>query len=379
VTETIDILEAVLARHERGDAYGLATVVSVRGSTYRLPGARQLVAETGESVGTVSGGCLDADVQEVARAVLASGRPRLITFDLTANDEAIWGWGLGCNGATEIFVEPPDSAGLLARRLRDAMSSEQSLAVVTVLESADLAVGSRIFVRADGSSDGSLGSDAADRAAGGVALGALEAGAHQTTQLSASGDRVFVEIVAPPPRLLVCGAGHDAIPLVRLGSEFGWQVVVTDERGKFLDDDRFPEASHFVQARPVELAASIDLDRRTDVVVMSHTYLRDVDYLRVMLGSRVRYIGMLGPKARLDRILGDLRAQGIEILQRDLERIHGPAGLDIGAEGPEEIAYAIMAEILAVRRGHGAGFLRERKGAIHSGDIDAMTSNGGKQ
>jgi len=372
----IDILAAVLARHERGNRYGLATVVGVRGSTYRLPGARQLVAETGESVGTVSGGCLDADVQEVTREVLASGRPRLITFDLTADDEAIWGWGLGCNGATELLVEPPSSAGPLAIRLHDAITGERSLAVVTVLESAELAVGARLFVEADGTAEGSLGTDAADRAARGLALGALETGAHQTTELGESGDRVFIEIVTPPPRLLVCGAGHDAIPLVRRGAELGWQVVVTDERPNFLDHARFPGASHFVRARPAELAGSIDLDRRTDVVVMSHTYLRDVDYLRVVLGSPVRYIGMLGPKARLDRILGDLHQQGIEVEQQDLERIHGPAGLDIGAEGPEEIAYAIMAEVLAVRRSRDAGFLRERKSGIHSA---TDSTNGGKR
>jgi xanthine dehydrogenase accessory factor len=302
----------------------------------------------------------------------------LITFDLTADDEAIWGWGLGCNGATELLVEPPDSAGQLALRVNDAISAERSLAVVTVLESAELTVGSRLFVDAGGATEGSLGSGAADRAARVLALGALKAGAHQTTRLAESDDRVFVEVVAPPPRLLVCGAGHDAIPLVRFGAELGWQVVVTDERSSLLDYGRFPEASDFVHARPAELAALIDLDSRTDVVVMSHTYLRDVDYLRVLLGSPVRYIGMLGPKARLDRLLGDLRQQGIEVKQDDLERIHGPAGLDIGAEGPEEIAYAIMAEILAVQRRRGAGFLRERKGGVHSGEPDAMTTNGGK-
>jgi xanthine/CO dehydrogenase XdhC/CoxF family maturation factor len=379
VSESIDILSAVLARHERGDRYGLATVVNVRGSTYRLPGARQLVAETGESVGTVSGGCLDADVQEVTRQVLTSGQPRLITFDLTADDEAIWGWGLGCNGATELLVEPPDSAGRLAIRLHDAITTERSLAVVTVLESAELAVGARLFVEADGTSEGSLGSDAADLAAGRLALTALEAGAHQTTALGGSRDRVFVEVVMPPPRLLVCGAGHDAIPLVRLGAELGWHVVVTDERKNFLDHARFPGASHFVHARPGELAGSIDLDRRTDAVVMSHTYLRDVDYLQVLLDSRVRYIGMLGPKARSERILDHLQQQGIEIKPQDLDRIHGPAGLDIGAEGPEEIAYAIMAEVLAVRRGREAGFLRERKVGIHGGTTDSTTTNGAKR
>lgn len=375
----IDILAAVLARHQRGERYGVATVVGVRGSTYRLPGARQLVAETGESVGTVSGGCLDADVREVTRQVLASGRPRLITFDLTADDEAIWGWGLGCNGATELFVEPPESAAHLAVRLQEAIAAEQPLAVVTVLESAELPLGARLFVQADGSFEGSLGTDTADQEALRASLQALEAGGHQTMELAESGDRVFVEVVVPPPRLLVCGAGHDAIPLVRFGAELGWQVVVTDERQVFLDHARFPGASRFVHARPAGLAAAIDLDQRTDVVVMSHTYLRDVDYLRVLLASQVGYIGMLGPKARLDRILGDLRQQGVDVSEQELARVHGPAGLDIGAEGPEEIAYAIMAEILAVRRSRGAGFLRDRKGGIHSGETDVVTTNGGKR
>jgi len=154
--------------------------------------------------------------------------------------------------------------------------------------------------------------------------------------------------------------------VVRFAAALGWRPVVVDDRDRFLTKDRFPEADGFVSlSRPLEAAERAGVDHRTFVVVMSHNYLRDKDYIRSFLGTDVAYIGSLGPRKRLDSVLTDLAKEGVEASEGDLEKIYAPAGLDVGAEGPEEVAWSILAEVLAVRAGRRAGFLRDRKGHIH--------------
>ncbi len=371
MSEIADVLAAIESLRERGEQMALATIVGVRGSTYRRPGARLLVPEHGEMIGNISGGCLEGDVADVAKVVMAGGEPRLVNFDLTADDEAVWGWGLGCNGAIDVFVEPAEKAAAVAGALRRALEEERSLAVVTVLESSVAGVerGDRMLVHPDGTHEGTLGDADADRAAADRALEALRTGESETASLPLAGGelRAFFEVLEPPPRLLVCGAGHDAIPLVGFAAALGWQTFVLDDREEFLTGDRFPEASGFVHVeRAADAAAAAGTDERTHVVVMSHNYLRDKDYLRSFLGTDVAYIGSLGPRARAERLLAELREEGVHPTEENLDKLHGPAGLDIGGEGPEEIAWAILAEILAVRRRRGAGFLRDRKGPIHA-------------
>ncbi|MBI4259295.1 MAG: XdhC family protein, partial [Actinobacteria bacterium] len=156
------------------------------------------------------------------------------------------------------------------------------------------------------------------------------------------------------------------VPVVRAAAALGWKVLVVDERERFLCRERFPEAAGFVHVeRPEEAAARAGTDERTHVVVMSHNYLRDKAYLQGFLGTPVAYIGLLGPKVRTDRLIAELRREGVEPSPEDLKKMFGPAGLDLGSDGPEEIATAIVAEILAVRRGRGSGFLRDRRGPIH--------------
>ena len=199
----------------------------------------------------------------------------------------------------------------------------------------------------------------------------------------ADGVRAFVEVLDPPLRLVVCGAGHDAIPLVRAASVLGWHVTVVDDRPAFLTRARFPEAAGFVPVEDPEVAAkAAAVDERTFAVVMTHNFLRDKDYLRALLGSPAAYIGMLGPAARTERLLMELREEGFEIAETDRRRIHGPAGLDLGGEGPEEIAQAIIAEIVAVKRPRAGGFLRDRPGrsttapAGHRGSIGREPATG---
>jgi len=348
-SEIGDVLEAIETLSERGEKLALATVVGVRGSTYRRPGARLLVREGGELIGNISGGCIDGDVQELAREVMGGGKARLVDFDLTADDEAVWGWGLGCNGAMELFIEPAEKAFEVAGVLRRALEEEREVSVVTVIESSVEGVerGSRLIVHPDGRREKTLGNAEVDDVATTAAAVALSKGQSIKQDLEAAGGVItaFVEVLEPSSRLLICGAGLDAIPVVRFAASLGWRPVVIDDRDRFLTKDRFPEAETFIPLpRPVEAAAKAGPDRRTFVVVMSHNYLRDKDYIRSFLGTDVAYIGSLGPRKRLDSVLTDLAKEGVEPSEEDLEKIYAPAGLDVGAEGPEEVAWAIMAE-----------------------------------
>ena len=361
------MLAAIESLNAKGERMALATIVAVRGSTYRRPGARLLVPEDGTPVGNLSGGCLEGDVADMARVVMEEGRARLAGWDLTADDDAVWGLGLGCNGAIEVFIEPAEKAAEVAGALRTALEEERPICVVTALESTRDGVepGARIVVRPDGSSDGSLGDPATDAAAVETAEALLRQERSEVRAL-VEGVRAFVEVLDPPLRLVVCGAGHDAIPLVRAASVLGWNVTVVDDRPAFLTEGRFPGATRFVAVDdPAGAAKAAGVDERTFAVVMTHNFLRDKEYVRSLLGSPAGYLGMLGPSARTERILMELRDEGVEVDEDQRRRIFGPAGLDLGGEGPEEIAQAILAEIVAVKRRRGGGFLRDRPGPIH--------------
>lgn len=339
------VLEAVQSWTEADIAFALATVVGVRGSTYRGLAARQLVAADGTSVGTVSGGCLDADLRDVAARVISSGQPEQVEFDLTADDEAIWGWGVGCNGATDLLVEPAASA----QQLVSMISGAGSEAFCLVHPVADVAA-RRIVTARDASPDPIAV----------AARSALESGRHRVQEIE--GATHLFEVIGAPPRLVIFGAGHDAAPLVAQGAMLGFRTVVVDDRRQFLTAERFPEAHDLIHAEPRDLARAVRPDSKTAVVLMSHNYLRDLDALASVLASEVVYIGALGPGERLQRMLDDLAARNVDVAEHDLAKVHGPAGLDIGAEGPTEIAWSVMAEVLSVIRGRAGGSLRARKG-----------------
>jgi xanthine dehydrogenase accessory factor len=239
--------------------------------------------------------------------------------------------------------------------------------MVTVLDSEveGIEQGDRMLVKPDGATERSLGDPDVQVAAREAALDLLARERSEIREL-APGVRAFVEVLEPPLRLLICGAGHDAAPLVRQAAALGWSPVVVDDRREFLNRERFPEAADFVLVeRPDKMAEVAPVDGRTFVVVMTHNFLRDKDYLRSLLASPARFVAMLGPAVRSQRLLDELLEEGVEIGEHDRSRLRGPAGLDLGAEGPEEIAAAICAEIVAVKRERGAGFLKDRPGPIH--------------
>ena len=326
MSELSDLLDAADALASRQEPMALATIVATRGSTYRRAGARLLVTAEGEPVGNISGGCLEGDVARIGREVIASGEPRIVEFDMTADQDAVWGYGLGCNGDIELFVEPMPSA----------------LEAVTILRTG---------------AAGCLVTTLTGPAAGSHRL---EADGDRVARVDeVDGERVFHEPILPPFRLIVCSAGHDAIPLVRQAAELGWRVVVADVRRGLLNAERFPGAAEFASPDPAAAAEALAPDEGTAAVVMSHNYLRAIAYLRSFLDAPLAYLGVLGPRGRTEQMLTQIGRP------EAMAKLHAPAGLDIGADGPEEVAHAIVAEILAVSRGRSGGPLSERRAPIH--------------
>jgi xanthine/CO dehydrogenase XdhC/CoxF family maturation factor len=371
--ELRDILEAVAEARRQGQLAALATVVKVRGSTYRRPGARMLVMPDGTMVGSISGGCLEGDILEKARQVLATGTPLLVTYDMTSDDDIVWGLGLGCNGVMYVLIEALPSGGPAdpVAFLDECVTHERVGVMATVFRvegCLSARVGDRWMVHADGQPWG-------DRLRDPVLVEALRPDIDEACRTCRSRVRtyilpdgtaeVFIEVIQPPVPFIVFGAGHDAIPVVRLAKALGWRVTVVDSRPAYATRERFPEADEVVLAHPEDVPQRVRLDDRTVAVVMTHNYLQDLKLLEVLLPSPVRYLGVLGPRSRTDRLLRDLQAKGRPPTAAQLERLYSPVGVDIGAETPEEIALSILAEVQAVRTGRSAGLLRDRRGPIH--------------
>jgi xanthine/CO dehydrogenase XdhC/CoxF family maturation factor len=339
VSEIDAILEAAVERRARGERLALATVVSVRGSSYRRPGARLLVPEGGAPIGLISGGCLEEEAARLAREALALDAPILVTIDHSAEGDELWGMGLGCRGVIELLAEPPEMAAETLEALTAARREGRPSYLLTGLD------GERRRLTATEAD--ALG----ERAALAVAHG----------RPTVIGEAVLDPIL-PPLHLVVCGAGPDAGPLVATALRQGWRVDVVDPRRSWLRPDRFPGA-RVVDADPNEVGAATDAGEFTAAVVMSHDYLRDAAFLSGLLGRSLTYIGILGPRDRTDRLLAEVESPTSAV---DQAAIHAPAGLDIGADGAEQVAASIVAEIIAVLHGRSGGRLRNRSGPIHS-------------
>ena len=349
--ETRQILEHIAELKREGRAAALATVVRVRGSAYRHEGAKLVVSEDGGSVGNVSGGCLEGDVREVAHRVISSGAPELRTYCGGSSEIAAWDLGVGCDGEVEILIEPVLSD---RARERELIASESPFVAITRL---DPALGA--YENAPRAVKPLAGEPHREVLAGEAAAGWLALGSSQIVERD--GVHLYVDVMVPPPRLLVVSAGDDARHLARLASEVGFRVVVADRRPGLLAADRFPPSVRLVETDAARLSERLVLDSESFAVVMTHHFADDTDYLRALLKSPARYLGVLGPRQRTERILGILRNEG----PVDEARIFGPVGLDIGTDGAEQVALSILAEILTVRSGRGARSLRDRRSPIH--------------
>jgi len=361
--ESAEVLSRLAELAAAGERAALATVVHIVGSAYRRPGAKFLIEQTGSTLGSVSGGCLEADVREVAQGVLASRTPRLRHYQTGADEDMVWGLGLGCNGAVDVFVQPATEGPLadLAAPLRTLLAGESPFAIATVVDGGE-GVGATLVVEAGGATHGSLGmfgTPDLDRLAAERARGLLPAGRSGVHDLG--GRRVFVEVLPPPPHLVVCGAGEDAIPLVAYAADAGFRVTVVDHRPALLAPERFPQASRLIAARPQE--PEIDLPPgRSLAVVKTHSLAHDREWARRLLAAGLPHVGMLGPRERTETILREIGAA-----DRDTERVFGPVGLDLGADGPRQVAISIVAELLAFIAQRQPRHLCERREAIHVG------------
>jgi xanthine/CO dehydrogenase XdhC/CoxF family maturation factor len=350
------ILDRVLRLARDGHTSALATVVGIRGSAYRRPGARLLIAPDGAGLGGVSGGCLEEDVREVGLLVGRSGRSRLLHYETGADDTRVWGLGLGCDGEVDILVQPvPPEAALGAwTRARDLLEGAAPFAIASPLVEGG---GAEVLVVGEqGRLAGGFDDAAREAEALAVATAALRAG----REGAARQGRLFVESLSPPPTLLLCGAGDDARPLAAAASTVGFRVVVADHRAAYATRERFPQAHRVLLASPADASGELPGDRRTHAVVMTHSLKRDTEWVRCLAATDVAYLGVLGPRARTERIVAGL-PPGVRA-----ERIFGPVGLDLGAEGPEQVALSIVAEVLAVVAGREPRHLRERALGVHA-------------
>lgn len=319
-----------------GSRVALATVIRTEGSTYRKAGARVLFGPRGGGSGILSGGCLEADLLERASGVIAEARPARIVYDARTLDEPIWGLGLGCGGAMEVWLQQasPESAYEPLTYFLRCWEEERNGAIATV-------VGGDLL-------PGELGQhyypDVADERPLAHSIRALQISRPSLQQIQFDGRKleVFAAPVDLPLALLLCGAGPDAIPIAQLGVSLGWRVTVYDHREAYAVPHNFPESTRVILGRPEELTDRLDLSRVDAAVIMSHHLPSDIEYLKRLARLPPGYIGALGPVARRKRLLteaGPETSIAVEPL------LHAPVGLDIGADSPESIALAIVAEI----------------------------------
>jgi xanthine/CO dehydrogenase XdhC/CoxF family maturation factor len=386
MNEVRALIEAFDEANKRRERCALATVVSVEGSSYRRPGARMLVCEGGKSTGTISAGCLESDVIEHAKRVIRAGEAVLVEYNTAStSDEMAWGLGLGCNGIVRVLVEPLAPGSLYIETLRRSCEANAAPVLVATLyqhtpsesarDAARIETGARLFINEKGGiSHEKLSEHVAavlESEARGLSLGGVTSGA-RTYDVDGGAVKVFVETLLPPVPLIVFGAGHDALPVVELAHSLGWQTEVVDPQARPASLSRFAMADRVTLSRLEDIVAQVQITPRTLTLLMTHNYSHDLALLSFLLASPARYIGVMGPRKRTERMLSELAGNEdtYRLEETGLARLYSPAGLDIGANAPAEIALSIIAEMRAVLDGRRGRMLRERRGSIHGGAGD---------
>jgi xanthine dehydrogenase accessory factor len=356
VAELFDHLDSI--RNASGKV-AVATLVNTKGTTPRKEGAKMVVGEAGDILGSVTiGGCVDAQVLEESADVLATMRPRLLELDL--GDEEAWEIGLTCGGTIEVFVEPlavsaagGDENARLYERVRAHAERGGRGLVLTRLEGP----AGKLLVLDDGTRVGTLGEAFLDDRFAAEARTVLDSGTSKTLLLE--NVRVFAEVFAPPALLLIVGGSHVAMPMTSLARVLGYRTVVLDGRPRFATRERFPDADDVRVGIPSEMVREYPLVASTALVLVAHDYKYDLPVLKHALGTEAGYVGMLGSRRRGDAILKLLREDGVS--EAALERVRVPIGLDLGARSAPEIALAVLAEIQAVRGGGTGAPMRARR------------------
>jgi xanthine dehydrogenase accessory factor len=360
--EIIDIINAFDKARDEGKNTALATVVHVEGSSYRKEGARMLITEDGELTGAISGGCLEGDALRKALFVMQEKKAKLVVYDTSNEDDVEVGYQLGCNGIIQVLIEPINNDDLISpiSLLKEAIANRGKAIIVTVfsLKNNSSQKGTCLLLK----ESGTMLETIHDK----VLLDKLLVDANIALQNNQSSIRkyvyddneltAFINILKPQVTLVLVGAGNDAMPLVKMGEVIGWKVVVVDGRANYANKKRFSSGCQVMVSKAEEIFSSIEIDDQTMFVLMTHNYNYDLAVLRQLVLLNARYIGILGSRNKLRRMIEELSAEGIDA-NKELSNVYSPVGLDIGAETPEEIALSIMAEIQAVLSGKGRNHL----------------------
>jgi xanthine dehydrogenase accessory factor len=344
-----EVLPELKTWSERGDRVAMATVIAVRRSAPRPPGAKLAVNEHGEIAGSVSGGCVEGAVVEIAERVLAGESPRLLHFGIA--DADAWDVGLPCGGEIDVWVQAYEPG-----QLEHAARHGARLAEVTLLQGAR--PGAKLIVDAEGARAGSLGSPELDDDAARIASELV------WKEASERHGALFVDVVAPAPRLILFGAVDVAAAVCRLARAVDWRPYVVDPRARFATPERFPEAEQVIAAWPQDAFAQLGgIDPATSIAVLTHDPKLDDAALMLALRSPARFVGAMGSRraqeARRERLLE------LGLGEDELSRLSAPLGLDLGAINREETALSIISEIVAARHGRDGGRLGHASGRIH--------------
>ena len=332
----------------------LATVVHVEGSSYRRPGARMLVLENGMMIGAISGGCLEGDALKKALLTFSDKTTRLITYDTSNEDDATVGIQLGCEGVIQVLFEYINHTqqNNPIELIRKACNNRQKSVLVTLFDVQDKKnplMGTTCLYNEHGHFESNL-EETINKS---IVVDAQQVISNvqpqfTTYQIGEQSINGFLDYIQPPISIVIVGAGNDAIPLSKMADLLGWEVKVVDGRNTHAKKDRFISACQVLVSKPEKVLEQIKIDDRTCFVLMTHNYQYDLEMLKALLPLNINYIGMLGPKKKLEKVLNDLATLEIVPSDGQLESIYGPTGLDIGAETAEEIASSIIAEIQAV-------------------------------
>ncbi len=367
--EIQDIVKAYDRAQKQGKQTALATVVLVEGSAYRRAGARMLITDDGELTGAISGGCLEGDALRKALLVMAQQLPMLVTYDTMDDDDAKFGVGLGCNGIIHILIEPIFSNDHNPiHLLRTIISNRQKVVLVTLfsLQNRKALQPGTCLIATQDLIESTLADSNLKDALITDALQVLQTTSSKTkTYLDDMEYTGFIEYITPVISLIIIGAGNDVIPLTKMAAVLGWDTTIIDGRANYAIPARFPEARQVIIAKPDQVLSKINIDEHTAIVLMTHNYNYELALLKQLLPLKLRYIGILGPKKKLDRMIDELENEGMVIADERLQKIYGPVGLDIGSEGAEEIALSILSEVKAVLSNRKGYSLKHKPSSIH--------------
>ena len=321
----------------------LATIVETMGSTYQKAGAKMLIDSNGEFKGLLGGGCFEADLLEKSQSVLKSGKAELVFYDMRSADDAVWGLGLGCNGAVRVLLQRlnHEEDFIPLNIIVDSWRCQTTSVMGTVCESEHPAYKPGQSLLFDSNDSNTIHSSHINRV--------LRQQQSEFISHDIEGNHVciFYDLLKPPRRLLIIGAGPDAVPVTQFAKALGWHVTLVDHRASYASRDRFTSVDDLMITSPQTIAGDLKLSDFNALVLMTHNIEKDEQYLNVIADHEIAYIGLLGPAKRRDRLLASIgnKAKNLD------GHVFGPTGLDIGARTPEEIALSILAEIHTVLAG----------------------------